>query len=195
MALVCKIELSQTDGITLTVINKDGKITQTAVFNGTSIVHTCKGESDTSTITQTSDSITVKCKNYTVEAETIVCKSTKNTTHKAEGTFTIDSTDKATFKSAAATDISAATDLKMSSADFSSTATNSAKLSALTTTVNGDTKATVKGLELELAATTNANMKGLAVKVAADTTMDVEGLTTTVKGQLTNIQGTLVKLG
>lgn len=195
MALLCKIELSQTDGITVTVINKDGKITQTAVFNGTSIVQTCKGETDTSTITQTCDSVTVKCKNFTVDAETILCKSSKNTDHKAQGTFTVDSTGKATFKSAADMAVSAATDLKMDSLNFTSTATSSAKLTSLTTTINGDTKTSVTGLALELAAQTTADLKGLSVKVAADTAMNVEGLATTVKGQMTTIQGSLVKLG
>lgn len=196
MPLVCKIELSQTDGITVTVINKDGNITQTAVFNGTSMVHTCKGESDTSTITQTCDSITVKCKNFTVDAETINCKSTKNTEHKAQGTFTIDSTGKATFKSAADMDVSAATNLNMSSTDFSSKATSSAKLTATTTTVNGDTKASVTGADLALTGTAKVDLKGAMVKVAADATMNVEGgAMTTVKGAITNIQGNLVKLG
>lgn len=196
MTLVCKIELSQTDGVTVTVVNKEGKITQTAVFNGTSIVHTCKGESDTSTITQTPDSITLKCKNYTVDAETINCKSTKNTDHKAEGTFTVDSTKKATFKSAADIEVSATTDLKMNSKDFSSTSSNSAKVTALTTTINGDTKASVTSTEIALTASAAANLKGATVKLAADATMNVEGgAVTTVKGGMTNIQGSLIKLG
>jgi hypothetical protein len=194
--LVCKIELSQTDGITVTVINKDGKITQTAVFNGTSIIHTCKGESDTSILTQTCDTITVKCKNFIVDAETINCTSSKNTDHKAEGTFTLDSTKTATFKSAADMVVSAKTELKMTAADFSATGSNTAKVTAVTTTLNGDKKASVTGAELELSGTTSANLKAATVKLAADATMNVEGgATTTVKGAITNIQGSLVKLG
>lgn len=195
MALVCKIELSQTDGITITVINDDAKITQTAKFNGTSIVHTCQGESDTSTITQTCDSITVKCKNYTVDAETINCTSSLNTRHQAKGTFTASSTGNSTYSSAADMTISTANKLDMNCTDFDSAAKNSAKITALTTTVNGDQKVNVTALELALSAQTQANMDGATVKVAAQTTMDVEGLTTTVKGQMTNIQGSLIKLG
>ena len=122
MALVCRVELNQTTGITLTVANKDGNITQTATFDGTAITLTCKGQQDTSTITQTSDSITVACKNFTVNAESITCKSTKDTQHQAQGTFTMDSTGKASFSSSADMDVKASSKLNMSSADFASSA-------------------------------------------------------------------------
>lgn len=196
MPLVCKIELSQTDGITVTVINKDGNITQTAVFNGTSMVHTCKGQTDTSTITQTCDSVTVKCKNFTVDAETINCKSTQNTNHKAEGTFTVDSTGKATFKTSADMAVSAATNLKMTAMDFAASADNSAKLTSMTTTINGETKTKVSGGQLELSGSIDAKLNAGMVKLAAQGMMTVEGGgITTVKGQITNIQGSLVKIG
>lgn len=198
-ALLCKVELSQKEGIKVTVINKAGKITQTMVFNGTSMVHTCKkGESDTdsSTITQTFDTITIKCKNFNVDAETINCKSTKNTDHKAEGTFTVDSTQKATFKTAADMEITASTDLKMNSTDFTSKGKSTAEVTSLTTTINGDTKTSVTSAKLELTGSANVDMKGAIVKVAADATMNVEGgAMTTVKGAMTNIQGSLVKIG
>lgn len=145
MALVCKIELSQTDGITLTVINSDGNITQTATFDGTTITHTCKGQDATSTITQTSDSITVKCTNFTVDAETITCKSSKNTLHEATGTFGINSTDKASFNSSADLAVSATTKLSISAADFSAAAENTTMVTAPTITINGDNQTNVMG--------------------------------------------------
>jgi hypothetical protein len=195
MALVCKIELSQTAGITLTVVNSDGNITQTATFDGTTITHTCKGQDATSTITQTSDSITVDCKNFTVNAENITCKSTKDTLHQAEGTFTVNSTGKAAFNSSADLEVSATSKLSISAADFAVAAKNSAKVTALTTTINGDQKTSITGMDLALSAQTNASLEGAMVKASAKTTMDIDGLTTTVKGQITNIQGSLVKLG
>lgn len=196
MALLCKIELSQTDGITVTVINKDGKITQTMVFNGTSMVHTCAGESDTSTITQTCDTITIDCKNFNVNAETIVCKSTKNTDHKATGTYTIDSTGKATFKTSNSMDVSATNAMKLDAMNITGTATSAAKLTGMTTTINGDTKASVTSLAVELKGTATAKLEGAMVDVKASGLMNVEGGgITTVKGSITNIQGSLVKLG
>ncbi len=196
MTLVCKIELSQSDGITVTVINKDGKITQTMVFNGTSMVHTCKGDSDTSTITQTSDTITIDCKNFNVNAEAITCKSTKDTLHHADGTFDIDSTEKTTITSAVGIDVTAETDLNMNAADFSTTATNTAKMTAPTTTINGDNQTNVMGGVVAVTAKTNVNLKGSVVQLAAATSMVLNGgLVTTVKGSITNIQGSLIKLG
>ena len=195
MALVCKVELSQTAGLTLTVINKDGNITQTATFDGTTITHTCQGQDATSTITQTSDSITVQCKNFTVDAENITCKSTKDTLHQAQGKFTVNSTDNTTFTSAADFDVSATSRLNLSAADFAASAQNSAKLTALTTTINGEQKTNITGMQVALSAQTEASLQGATVKASAQTTMDIEGLTTTVNGQVTNIQGALVKLG
>jgi len=195
VALVCKIELSQTDGITVTVINADGKITQTAVFNGTSMIHTCKGENATSTITQTCDTITFDCNNFVVNAESITCKSSKDTLHEATGKFTVNSTDTAAVNASKDLNVAATTNLKMTAADFSATADNTAKVSALTTTINGDQKAQVTALQLVLSAQSSASLEGATVKAAAQATMDIEGLTTTVKGQMTNIQGSLIKLG
>lgn len=195
MALICKIELSQTQGITLTVINNDGHITQTATFDGTTITHTCKGQNATSTIQQNSDSITVNCTNFNINAETITCKSTKNTLHEAQGTFSINSTGNSAFKSSADMSVSATSNLTMTAADFSTTAQNTAKVTSMTTTVNGDQKANITGAELALSATSSASLKGATVSAVAQTTMSIEGLTTTVKGSTTNIQGDLVTLG
>jgi hypothetical protein len=196
MALVCKIELSQTAGITLTVINSDGNITQTAKFDGTTITHICQGQDATSTITQTSDSVTVACKNFTVNAESITCKSTKDTLHEATGTFTINSTDKASINSSADLDVSATTQLNMSAADFSIKAENTTMVTASTITINGDNQTNVMGGVVAVTAKTNANVKGSVVQLAAATSMVLDGgVVTTVKGQVTNIQGSLVKLG
>jgi hypothetical protein len=195
MAFVCKVELDQTKGLTLTVINADGNITQTTTFDGTTMTHTCKGADATSTITQNSTDIIIACTNFTVNADTISCNSTKNTTHTAEGTFGIDSAKDASINSSADLTVSATTKLTMTCADFSVTGDSTAKVTSATTTINGDKKASVTGASLALTATSDANLKGATVKAAADTTMNVEGLTTTVKGTTTNIQGSLITLG
>lgn len=195
MTLVCKVELSQTKGLTLTVLNKSGSVTQTAVFDGTSMIFTCKGKDATSVITQTSDSITVDCQNFNVNADTITCKSKKNTTHDAQGTFTINSTGNSSFTSSADTSLSATSNLTMSAADCSTTAKNTAQLTSMTTTVNGTQQTNLTGAELAMSATSSASLKGATISIAAQTTMSVEGLTTTVKGSTTAIQGSLVTLG
>ena len=101
-SLVCKIELNKERGITLQVENEAGEITQTAIFDGKKMTLTCKGKEETSVITQTPDSITMKCKTFSLEAETITCKSTDATKHVAEKTFTIESTEDMKLKSSAA---------------------------------------------------------------------------------------------
>jgi hypothetical protein len=189
------VELSQTKGLTLTVINSTGDITQTATFDGTTITHTCKGPISTSTLTQTSSDISIKCTNFKIDADTISCVSTKNTTHTAYGSFSVDSTQKATISSLSDLDISATNALSMSGMDLCATGHNTAKISAITTTINGDQKTNVKGASLELSAQVDAKLTGATVKAVADTTMNIEGLTTTVKGSMTNIQGNLIKLG
>ena len=96
--LICTVELNKTDGkgITVTVANADGKITQTVSMDGTKMTFTVKGENDfttitqeaakithsctgkkaTSTIVQVEDTITVTVDNFVVKAaKTIVCKS------------------------------------------------------------------------------------------------------------------------
>src|SRR5437773_9450972 len=93
--LVCTVELNVTGGITVTIDNPDGKIKQTMAFNGTTIVTTVADTGDTSktsTITQKTDAVEIKCKNFKVEAETIDCKSTKTTKHTSEDTFDIKAT-------------------------------------------------------------------------------------------------------
>ena len=89
--LLCKIELSKEHGISLLVENEEGKITQKAVFDGSKMTITCKGEKESSTITQTPDSIALKCKTFSLDAETISTKSTKASKHVSKKTFAIES--------------------------------------------------------------------------------------------------------
>lgn len=193
--LVCRIELSKTKGIIVTVDNEDGKITQTLVMDGTSITTTCKGQEDTSTITQKSDSIAVKCKTFTLEAETITCHSTKDTSHKSDQKYDIESTQDMTLKSGADIKATASSTAKVSAPTVTLAADNKASLSGNTTSVSGTQKAEVSGMQLSLSGTTKAEMSGLSVKVAADAALNLEGNLTTLKGSITNVQGSLVKLG
>ena len=143
---VCKVELSQTKGLILTVVNSNGEITQTTTFDGTTITHTCKGSKETSTITQTSSDIIIKCTNFKIEADTINCVSSKNTTHTTNGTFNIDSAKTTTINSSANLDMSATSALNITGTDLTAEGKNTAKLTAVTTTVNGDKKNYVMNL-------------------------------------------------
>jgi hypothetical protein len=195
--LVCRIELDKDKGITLTVENKDGQITQTAVMNGESITFTSKGEQETSTITQKPDSVVIKCKDFTLETETITCKSTKDTLHQSDQKFDIKSTQDMTLTSKAKLTEKAASDANLSGMKVTVSAKDKAEISGLNTAVKATTKMEMEGLTLAIKGTGQAEMEGGAsLKVSSKGMLNLESTgVTTLKGSMTNIQGTLVKLG
>ncbi|WP_340680799.1 hypothetical protein [Paraglaciecola sp.] len=90
-ALFCRIELNKTDGIVITLDNKDGAITHTIVLNGDDITTTSKGNAGTSTIVQTPDKISMTCKTFELNAQTITCSATSTTKLSSGSDFTITS--------------------------------------------------------------------------------------------------------
>ncbi|MFT6990068.1 MAG: hypothetical protein ACJASL_002046 [Paraglaciecola sp.] len=90
-ALFCRVELNKTDGITITLDNKNGNITHTLVFNGENITTTSKGDSGTSTITQAPDKIIMDCKTFELTAETITCSASDTTDLSSGSDFSIKS--------------------------------------------------------------------------------------------------------
>src|SRR5688572_8789601 len=93
--LVCQVELDTTDatgGVKVTIENEDAKITQTMHFNGTKILTSVAKEgAETSKIEQLFDSITITCKTFAVNAETITCKSTKASKYQSDDVLDIKS--------------------------------------------------------------------------------------------------------
>lgn len=196
MPLVCTIELSKVDGITITVDNADGKILQTIVMNGTSIVTTVKGNEKTSKITQLQDQVKIEVKDFIIEAETITCTSTGATAHKSEDTLSIESTKDMTVTSSAKLTATATADAKLtSSAKVDIEATADATFKGLNMTVEGTTATKLKGAQVEVAGTGKVDMKGPMIKVAADAKLDLEGAMLTLKGQMETFQGSMVKIG
>jgi hypothetical protein len=197
--LVCKVELDKVKGITVTVDNEDGKITQTVTMDGTTLEIKVKGESDTSTWTQKADSIAIKCKTFTLDAETITCTSEKATKHESKDIFSVKS----------AKDMTLTTDAKFaakSTDDMSHKGKNVSVEAQMKVTVKGPTgvalsasggEAKMEGLTLALKGTTGAKMEGLKVDVKADTTLTAEGgaMATLKGGGMAKVEGSLVKLG
>ena len=97
--LVCRIELDKMTGAKVTIENADGKITQTIHMDGTKITTKVAGEKDTSTIMQVADAITVTVKNFTLDAETILFKSSKTSTWTSQDTLDVKSSKAMTVKS------------------------------------------------------------------------------------------------
>jgi hypothetical protein len=170
--LVCRIELDKKKGVLLTVENGDDQIIQTIVMDGTSITTTVKGPEETSTITQKQDSIAMKCKTFTLDAETITCKSTKETLHESGQNFDI-----------------------TSGKNLIATAKSSAEYKAMNTTIESTSKSEIKGGTLVLSGSGSAELKGASIKLDAKGLMDlVTGGAATLQGSIVNIKG-LLKMG
>ena len=192
--LVCRVELDKKKGLVFTVENKDGSITQTAVLDGESITLTNKGKDDVSSITQKPDSIAIKCKNFTLESETITCKSTKDTLHKSGQKFDIQSTKNMALNSKAKYSAEATGDVSVSGKKITVSALDKVEISGTSAAMSSKTKTEIKGTTLDLSGSAKAEMKGLSVDISATGTMNVKGALTTVEGQMTTIKGTLTKV-
>ena len=195
-ALVCRIELNKEEGLILTVENEDGKITQTAVLDGNSITIICKGEEETSTITQKPESIAITCKDFSLDAETITLKSKKDAIYKSEEKIDIQSTKEMTLQSDASLTGKATSDVKISGRAVDVSADNKAGFSGMSTLIQATGKAEIKAADLALSGSTKAEMDGLKVKISSKGLLDVEATgIVTLKGQMANIKGTMTKIG
>lgn len=214
----CRIELSQPNGITIVI--KDSKqkdqLQKKIVLGPSSLVITCINGAKSSTITQTEDSlqlevksergtttvdqndeaITVKCKTFTVDAETVTLKASqdgrletgKTCVIKSTSDMTLDSSAKLSGKSVGA--LSLATD---QSATVKATA--SLSLEGNQTEVKGTS-------QLDLQSSGTASLSAAAVSLSGKTQATLEAPLTSVgknvtkiTGQMVEVSGALVKLG
>lgn len=194
--LLCRIELNKEKGLLLTVENAEGKITQTAVFDGTKITTTVKGSENTSTITQDADGVTIKCKAFTVDADTVTVKSKEDSVYKSEKKLSVESKEDMSLKSSTAKlTASASTDFSASGNSFTGSATQAMKLDGMTSEVKATDKVSLSGANIEGKATVKFDVSGVQVKVASSGTLDLEGQMSTLKGSIAKISAPMVKLG
>ena len=197
--LVCKVELDKQKGITVTVDNEDGKITQTVTMDGTTLTIKVKGEQDTSTWTQKADSIAIKCKTFTLDAETITCTSDKATKHESKDIFSVKSAKDMTLKTDAKLTAEATQDMSHAGMNVKIEAKQAVSIKGPTgvkiEAPGGEAK--MEGLTLALKGNTGAKLEGLKVDVKADTMLNAEGgaMATLKGGGMTNVTGSLVKIG
>jgi hypothetical protein len=167
--LVCRVELDKSKGIILTVENSSDKITQTVTMDGKKIETIVKGD-NTSTITQTKDGITIDCKSFTLNAETVKCVSSKTTSHESSEDFTI--TSKKNLN------LSAQSDAALQGANVTADAKSAAK---------------VNGMTLALSGKTSAEMKAASVKVDAQGTLDLNSSgIINIKGSMVNVKNMIM---
>jgi hypothetical protein len=214
----CTFELNKTGGITVKLVNSQKQITQSITIDGTaittkhadantqktttvtqkdeSVVTEVKNQSDTSTITQKADSVEVKCKTFTVDAETVTVKSSKDTKHEATGKYTVTSQQDLSVSSQQKAELKSTMDMTVqSSQNLTAEATANLSLKGLNAELKGSTKAVIDGGP-------QVSISGVQIGASAQAALTLEGEVTsvgksmtTVKGQMVSVQGSLVKLG
>jgi hypothetical protein len=195
--LVCLIQLDKHKGGVVTVENKQAGLTQIVSLDGTSVVIKVKGDKDESTITQTADAVVIKSKSFRVDAETITCRSSGATDHQAQGALSVASQGDLTIDGSANLSLSAATNLSGKAASVQLGAQNSLSVAGPGASFTAEAgTATLQGGNVKLAGDGELKAEGGVVSLAASGMFKAEAVgVMTVKGSITNIQGSLVKLG
>lgn len=181
--LVCTLEMSKERGVTITVENAEGKIVQTLAMNGTTLVMKVKGEQEETSVTQTTEKVTIDCKQFEVNArDSITCTAAKTATHTSKDGDT-------TVKSGAKLVAEAKGDVKVNGADVAIEANSAANLKGVTVEVAG-------AQSLKLSGKAQAQLAGLEVAVKADAKLSLDSSALAgLKGSITNIGGSLIKAG
>lgn len=215
-AFVCRIELSKTDGITVKLTDDKGKVTQSIVMDGKSITTTFKGKKKTSTITQKDESVIikvtgdkgtstitqneekveVKVKDFKVDADTITMKSTKASTYESKDTLAVKSTKAMTLDSKAALSASSTQAMTLASKNaFKASAKAAFSAEGLSVKVTGKTKVAISSNGQAELAGAKVAVKGKAMAELKAPTTQVGQNLTTIKGQMVQVSGAMVKLG
>ncbi len=183
MPLVCTIEMSKEAGVTITVVNADGKITQTVTMDGTTLTLEVAGEEQTSSFTQTAEAIAITCKDFSVTASnSIVCTASK--------TLDLTTEDQdMTLSSGAKLSCAVTGDFELDASNASIAASSAAKLEGSSVTASASAGLTLEG-------GSEAKLSGPSVTVSADGTLSVKSSgVATLEGSMTNIKGSLIKAG
>jgi hypothetical protein len=214
----CKIELSKSGGITIIIqdsilkemdqrkivleaaaltltVSKNGQTT-TVTQSEASIKSEVKGLVLTSTILQDSENVTVTCKNFKVDADSVTLKA------KMDGHFETGTT--CNVKSTQATTIESSAGMTLKSvAAMALDAKESVSVKAVTNLTMEGAQTTLKGTtQLTAQSSGTTNVEGMTVTVKGNTQATVEAPVTsvgqsmtTIKGQMVEVSGALIKLG
>lgn len=214
----CKIEMSKTDGIAISIrdLSQPDTVYKQIILQGDSLVIKTNKTDSSATITQTETSlttevknaqgstkieqgpeaVTVTCKTFTVDAESIQLKSTQDTTCTASGEWSVTSTKDFKVATQANCELKSTSAMTLD-ATSSSTIKSAAALKLQAPSINGSADSS-----LDLQSNGALNLKGGAVSVKGDmrASLDSPSTTvgstmTTVQGQIVSISGSLVKLG
>ncbi|MBM7118739.1 DUF2345 domain-containing protein [Archangium primigenium] len=196
--LTCTLEMDHEKGLTLKVEDPDGKLSQTITFDGQAITLEVKSDSDTSTIVQKADSITMSCKAFSVKADTITLESKKDSAWKSEQVLQLESKKDMTLTSG-----EKLTQQAKKGASFSSDDTMEVKaakdftLEGMNVQLSAPSGALeLKAKSLAMKGTAEAALEAATVKVSAKAELALESTgQAKLKGTMTTVSGTPVSLG
>jgi type VI secretion system secreted protein VgrG len=214
----CRIELSKAGGMTLVIVDskKKEQFLRKVELGPTAITLTCKDGAVTSVVTQKDGSINTKvttdkgtttidqdgetiafaCKTFKVEAETFSLKATQDGSLTTDGKCTITSTGDSTIDSSAKLTMKSMQALAVSGQqDVSVDAVTKLAMSGAQAELEGKTTLTLKS-------NGTAQLTGMTVAVEGKTQLSAEAPITSVgknmtsvKGQIVEVSGAMVKLG
>lgn len=191
MALVCTVELDKVGGIKVTLVDPDGDMVQRVEMDATSIVLSMSKGGVTSTFTQTEAKVLIECKQFEVAAEeTITMSSKKATSFGSLDTMSLEATKALTVTSdesvkVSAPDIKAVGDTSVALENGG----NKVSLESAGVTVSSAAKLALEG-------GAQVDVKGPMVGVKAEGILKLESSgMTTLKGGITNVQGSMVNVG
>ena len=214
----CKIELSKTDGIAISIrdLSQPEQIYKQVILQGDSLIIKTNKAQESATITQTEtglttevknaqgstkieqgpEAVTVTCKTFTVDAESITLKSKQDTTCSAQGACSISSTKDFSVKTQAACKLTSSAAMTLD-ATSNTTIKSAAGLKLQAPSIGGSADSS-----LDMQSSGALNLKGGAVSVKGDmrASLDSPSTTvgstmTTVQGQIVSISGSMIKLG
>lgn len=196
--LICTLEMDKEKGLTIKVEDPDGKLTQTVTIDGKSITLEVKDDSDTSTVVQKPDSVTITCKAFTVEADTVKLKSKKESEWKSNDALKFESSLDLSFISSGKLTQKSKSDMALSS-DAKVEVKATSKLAvegqeAQFEAKGGDLQ--LEGVNLKMSGKAQAELAAPTIKVEAKGQLKLESSgVAELKGNMTTVSGSLVKLG
>lgn len=175
---LCSVVIDAKNGITITNQHKDKESVQKITLDGENVQILCKNKKDNSTLVQSPEAMTLKCKKFSLESEEI--------TFTAKKSLLGSSAKEITFNSDENFSLTAKKSLSQSAQTLSITAKNALSLTGKSSTLEGQSSLTAKGGQLSI--------NGSKIAIASSSVADFTGKVVTVKGNMTSIEGSLLKL-
>ncbi|MFY1829939.1 hypothetical protein ACN47A_28745 [Myxococcus fulvus] len=196
--LICTIDLDKEKGLIVTVEDPEGKLTQTVTLDGKTLTLEVKSDSDTSTFVQRPEGIRLQCRDFAVDADTIRLQSRKESEWTSDKTLRLRSQEDMSLTSSAKLTQKATQDaLLTSSADVQVKATRKLSLEGTEGSLRGTAgPLKLEGVTLELEGQSRAELAAPLIKVVAQGQLGLESSgVAELKGEMTSVSGSLVKLG